>query len=149
MTLLEELAQLLADLGLGTYNADGTPGGTIYHPLLPASPDRCLAIARYGSSESDSVHPWDSLNVQIRVRGPRADARIAEADAQAVYDALHGLGDRELAGGTWLELAVCTQGGPVYIGPDANGRHEWTVNFRIDIQRPTLNRPEPSPDVEE
>lgn len=141
MTLLEELAQLLAGLGLGTYKADGTPGGTIYLAALPSSPDRAMAVARYGGAESDSLNPWDEVSVQVRVRGPAADARIAEQDAQAVYDALHGLGMRTLAGGTWLQLAVCQNGGPVYIGRDQNGRHEWTVNVRVDVQRTTPNRP--------
>ncbi|NJP27106.1 hypothetical protein FLW53_23475 [Microbispora sp. SCL1-1] len=140
MTLLEELATLLAELGLGTYEVDA-PGGTIFHPRLPSTPDRCMAVARYGGAESDSKNPWDELSVQVRVRGPAADSRIAEQDAQAVYDALHGLGMRELTpDGTWLQLAICQNGGPVYIGTDGNGRHEYTVNVRMDIDHETPQR---------
>lgn len=142
MTLIEELASLLAELGLGTFNSDGSAGGTIFLAALPSSPDRAMAVARYGGAESDSLNPWDEISVQVRVRGPAADARQAEQDAQAVYDALHGLGMRELTpGGTWLQLAVCQNGGPVYIGRDQNGRHEWTVNVHVDVQRSTPNRP--------
>jgi len=143
LTLLEEFAALLAELGFGEYNADGTPGGTIFLTVLPAAPDRCMAVARSGGPESDSLNPWDEPSIQVRCRGPAADVRTAEQDAQAVYDHLHGLGMRELTpGGTWLQLAVCTQSGPVYIGRDQNGRHEYVVNARCDVQRSTPNRAE-------
>jgi hypothetical protein len=141
MTLLEEFAQLLEHLGLGTYTPEGV-GGTIYLAALPTTPDECMAIARYGGSESDSRLPYDEPSMQVRVRGTAADARTGEQQAQDVYDALHGLGSRELAGGTWLQLAIGVNGGPAYIGRDGNGRHEWTVNFRCEISRTTPTRSE-------
>lgn len=136
MTLLEEFCALLDELGLGTYEADGLPGGDIFHTALAAEPDEALAVARYAGPESDSENPWDEVNIQVRVRGTAVDARVAELRAQAVYDAVHGLGFRHLTpGGTWLQLVVGTQGGPIYIGRDQNGRHEYTANFRCDVQR--------------
>lgn len=140
MTPLEEFAQLLEDLGLGAYNADGAAGGKVFLAAAPSTPDRCITIARYGAGEADSLNPWDEINLQFRLRGTAADARTAENDAQALYDALHGLGPRYLAGGTWLQLAVGQAGGPVYIGRDSNGRHEYTVNLRCELQRTTANR---------
>lgn len=140
MTLLEEVAALLDELGVGTYHADGTAGGTIYLAALPSAPDRAIAVARYGAGESDSRLGYDEVNLQIRTRGTRTDARTAEQDAQSVYDALHGLGERTLPGGTWLQLAVAGQGGPIYIGRDEAGRHEYTVNVRAELRRVTSNR---------
>jgi len=139
---MEELAQLLADRGLGTYHADGTAGGTIYLLALPATPDRCMALAPYGqgATEADSRLPYDEIRFQVRCRGTATDARQAEADAQAVYDSLHGLGMLALAGGTWLQLVLGIQAGPIYMGRDKNGRHELAVNFRAEISRPTPNR---------
>lgn len=141
MTLSEEFALLLADLGVGTYHQDGTPGGTIYLTALPTTPDEAIAIARYGGTEADSRLPYDEVSLQVRARGTAADARAGEALAQAAYDALHGCGYRRLPGGTWLQLAVCTGGGPAYIGRDENGRHEWTVNVRAEVERVTAHRP--------
>ena len=140
MTLLEEFAALADQLGLGTYHADGEAGGTIFLAALPSAPDEALAIARYGGTEADSRLPYDEPSLQFLVRGRRADVRTAEANAQAVYDALHGLGMRTLPGGMWLQLAVGTQGGPIYIGPDSNGRPEYTVNIRAEVRRPTPHR---------
>lgn len=140
MTLLEEWARLLELLGLGAYRVDGATGGTIFLAALPTSPDEAIAVARYGSGESDSKLPYDEVNLQFRCRGTLEDARKAEATAQAIYDALHGLGPRALPGGTWLQLAVAAQGGPIYIGRDTNGRHEYTVNVRAEMRRTTPNR---------
>lgn len=139
MTLLEEFAQLLAARGLGTFQADGSAGGTIFLAALPTSPDRCKAIATYGGEESSALLDYDEPRIQIRCRGGK-DPREAETDAQAVYDALHGLGRVTLPGGTWLQLAVGIQGGPAYIGRDQNGRHEYVVNIRAEVSRPSLNR---------
>ncbi|MGH2820562.1 MAG: minor capsid protein [Actinomycetota bacterium] len=139
MTLLEEFAQLLHDRALGVFHADGAAGGTIFLAALPTSPDRCKAVALYGGVESDSRLDYDEPRLQVRCRGG-TDPRQAETDAQAVYDVLHGLGRVTLAGGTWLQLAVGIQAGPAYIGRDQNGRHEYVVNVRAEISRPTLNR---------
>lgn len=141
MTLSEEIAQLLADLNLGDYRADGTLGGTIVLGALPQSPDLLLGVNIYGLGESDTVNAQDEQGWQIRVRGPSADVRVAEQKAFDVYSALHGLGRRTLAGGTWLQLAVGVNGGPIAAGRDVNGRPEWIVNLRADIDRPTANRP--------
>ncbi|TDD25054.1 hypothetical protein E1287_37625 [Actinomadura sp. KC06] len=139
MTLGEEFAQLLATRGLGTFNADGSAGGTIFLAALPTTPDRCKAVALYGGVESSTLLDYDEPRVQIRCRAG-TDPRQAETDAQAVYDTLHGLGRVTLSGGTWLQLAVGIQAGPVYIGRDANGRHEYVTNFRAEISRPSPNR---------
>lgn len=142
MTLLEEFCLLLDELGLGTYDVNGLPGGTIFHTILPATPDVAMAAALYGGDESDSKNGWDEPSIQVRVRGLSTDSRVAEQRAQAVWDALHGLGRRYLTpGGTWLQLVICRNGGPVYIGRDSNGRHEFTVNAGVDLDRPTPNRP--------
>ncbi|MGH3862506.1 minor capsid protein [Actinokineospora sp.] len=141
MTLTEEFAQLLEDLGLGDYRADGSIGGTIFLGPLPQDPDLALGVQLYGGPESDSLNSHDEPGLQIKVRGPRNDYRVGEAKAQAVYDLLHGLGRRDLVGGTWLQLAVGVNAGPAPMGRDSNDRPEWVVNFRADIDRPTANRP--------
>ena len=139
--LLEGIAQLLNDLGVGTYHADGTTGGTIFLAKYPDQPDQAIAVATYGGPESDSKLPDDMVSVQVRCRGTAADARTGYNTAKAVYDALHGLEHRALTSGDRLGLAVCTQSGPVYIGVDQLNRGEWTVNARLRIEHPTANRP--------
>jgi hypothetical protein len=138
VTITEELAALLAELGLGDYRADGSAGGDVFLAALPQSPDEAVAVARYPAGESDSRLGYDEVNAQYRCRAPNTS--VAEDRAQNIYDALHGLGNRVLPGGTVLQLAVGIQSGPIYIGRDSNGRHEWTVNVRMELRRPTVHR---------
>jgi minor capsid protein len=139
MILEEAFARLMALKGLGTFSlSDAT--GDIYLITLPQTPDECMAVATYAGVESDSRLPYDEPNVQIRVRGTKDNAPSVKARAQAVYDAIHGLGNVTLADGSIMQLAVGNQGGPIYISRDALNRHEYTVNFRTEIWRPTVNR---------
>ncbi|GAB3437487.1 minor capsid protein [Actinophytocola sediminis] len=139
MTVTEEFARLLAELGLGTYDDAGTTGD-IFLKRLPPEPAAALAVSRYGAGESDAGLPYDTVNVQVRIRGTNTDARDAESRAQAVYDALHGLGSRDLPGGTWLVLCVGLQGGPIDMGADELGHGEYSVNVRAELERVTANR---------
>ncbi|MEO6081929.1 MAG: minor capsid protein [Umezawaea sp.] len=139
MTPAEEFAQLLQVLGLGTYAPTGTTG-TIFLRKLPDKPDVALAVARYPGGESDARLGYDDIRFQVRVRGSSTDVRTGEALAQRVYDELHGLPSRYLPGGTWMVDCVGLQSGPIDIGDDPHHRPEWTVNFRSELKRPTVNR---------
>ncbi|MFI6904886.1 minor capsid protein [Nonomuraea sp. NPDC050394] len=132
MTLLEELLALLDQLDLDL--------GPHFATKMPAAPDRAVAVARYGGAESRLADNYDEPRIQFRCRGPAADPRIAEHDAETIYDALNGLQDLMLVGGTRLSLMVGLNGGPVYIGQDANKRDEYTVNVRCEISRTSTNR---------
>lgn len=140
MTVTEEFALLLDQLDIGIYDNAGITGD-IFLSRLPPQPDAAIAVARYGAGESDSKLPYDTVNLQFRVRGSNTDVRAGEARAQAIYDALQGMSSRTLPGGTWLALCVGVQGGPVDIGPDQHDRSEWTVNMRVELERRTTNRP--------
>lgn len=135
MTLLEEVLALIGALGLDI--------GPVYSTKLPASPDRAVAVARYAGAESALADNYDAVNLQLRVRGPAADTRIAERDAELLYDALNGLAGITLAGGTWLSQLVGLQAGPVYIGQDSGGRDEYTINFRAEVSRTSTHRENP------
>lgn len=139
MTVTEQIAQLLADLGCGTYTPVGT-GGDIYLHALPQTPDVALAVALYPGPEADSLLAYDDVRVQVRARGTTADSRISEQRTQAVYDALVGETQRTLADGSWLTLCTPVQSGPIYMGRDESGRHEHSVNLALQIHRPTANR---------
>ena len=129
----EEVAQLLTVLGVCNYQPNDVTGDA-FLLRLPDQPDSAVSVTRYGGTESDAHLGYDEPTVQVRVRGPNTDPRVAAARAQKVYDKLHGISDRTMPGGTWLTSCIGTQGGPIYIGPDETGRHEYTVNFRFHIR---------------
>lgn len=132
-TLIEQVAALLAQRGLGVYAPDDTTG-TIFLAALPEQPAQAIAVAQYGGPESDAKLGYDQPSIQIRVRGLDTDATDANRTAQRVYDTLHGLSSITLPGGIWLANCIGTQGGPVYIGRDLSARHEYTVNFRMEVR---------------
>lgn len=132
MTLLEEWQQLLTAMALDV--------GPVFSTNMPSSPDRCVVVARYGGPESSLADDFDEPRIQFRIRGPATDSRIAEQDAETVYRAVNGLRRITLPGGTWLQLAVALQAGPVYIGQDANRRPEYTVNARTEVRQSSTNR---------
>lgn len=139
MTLLEEVAELLAELGLGTYDPDGS-GGDIFLAAMPITPDAAVVLTRQAGAESDARLAYDEPVVRIRVRAVPRNATSGEARAQAIYDAVHGLANRRLPGDTWLVSSVGTEAGPVYVGRDDDDRDEWAVTLRMELHRPTANR---------
>jgi hypothetical protein len=141
--LLDGLARYLHGQGLAVYDPTGAVEAADWSLFLEAMPpqgDLVIGLWLYAAGESDAANPWDETNLQVRVRAGE-DPRVSRARAKAIYDRLHGLGPLTLPDGTWLQLAVGTQGGPIPLGPDSNGRHEHTVNFRIEFDSPSLNRP--------
>lgn len=131
--LVAEVATYLASQGLGTFDTTGT-SGTIFVEVLPESPDECVAVYSRAGSGSDSGLPYDYPNVQVLVRGTQ-DPRGAESVAKSIYDALHGLRNISLTvGGTWLVGCKGIQSGPVHIGRDDNGRHEYSLNFALIVK---------------
>ena len=139
MSISKEFAELLDELGVGTFDPTGITGD-VFVGAFPVTPDEVLRVTRYGGTESDAQLGYDEPSVQVWVRGPRGDADGAETRAQAVYDACHGLRRRDLPGGTPMLSCIGTQAGPMYIGLDEHGRHEWSVNFRVELRRRTANR---------
>lgn len=138
MTLLAGLAEHLADNGIGTWNPTGAYTAAqvgIALETMPQAPSRAIGIWQYGAGEASAVADYDEVRVQVRVRGT-ADPRVSRAQAQAVYDLLHGDSFRTLPDGTVCESILGTQGGPVSIGQDGNARHEHVVNLRVQVTNP-------------
>ena len=142
MTLLDGLAEHLADNGIGVYEPPGEYA-TPYAPTdvgivigtMPQAPTRAIALAQYGGPEAPITAGMDSPQVQIRVRGDR-DPDTSRSLAQAAYDLLHGAEWLTLPTGDLIELAVGVQSGPVHLGADASGRHEHVVNVRLHVTNP-------------
>ncbi|MFI5686786.1 minor capsid protein [Streptomyces sp. NPDC051636] len=136
--LLDGVARYLDELGLLAYDPAGT-GGDTFIETLPPEPAEAVGLWLYGAGEQDARNGYDTRSLQVRVRGT-ADPRTSRCRAEALYGALHGLAGLELPDGTWLVLAAAQA--PAPIGTDASGRHEHTVNVRLDVANPTTHRPD-------
>lgn len=107
---------------------------------MPPTPDEAVVLTIYDDgSESDSKLGYDEPRVQVRVRGTK-DPRVSRQRCKAIRDELHGLGETTLPDGTSLILSVALQNAPASIGIDANGRHEHSCNFRMEIRAVTPHR---------
>lgn len=133
MTLLEEVAMLLAQLGVGTYTPSAA-GGTIYLVQLPQEPDVAMAVTPYPGATGDAGLPYDLPRFQIRCRGSKNDRTAGYALAHSVWNALQGLGSGYLPGGTWMVQCTGVTNGPGYMGTDGNGRDEYVVNVEIEVE---------------
>ncbi|GMA22285.1 hypothetical protein GCM10025864_44500 [Luteimicrobium album] len=129
--LLEGVAQMLADAGVGVWRPDG-PAYTasevgIVVGRMPASPDQVLAITSYpvtSSALSDTV-----IGVQVRARGPRgADPRPVNDLTDAVYEHLHGVEQLTFGG---VYVAHAWRASLALLGADDAGREETSSNFYV------------------
>ncbi|MEW1638655.1 minor capsid protein [Streptomyces sp. NPDC093801] len=135
--LLDGLARHLAARGLATYDPAGR-GGDLFIESLPSTPDVCVVLGVYDDgAEQDSRIGYDTVAVQIRVRGT-TDPRISRARALAIRAELHGLGPVVLPDGTDLLLAVARNVSG--LGTDENRRHEHVVNLRVQVRSVTAHR---------
>ena len=142
-TLSTEFAQLLEELGVGNYEGAGAgaPGSPVnlFVEWMPDKPDVAVGLYTSSGGESSAGEGEDNPQIMVRIRGTK-DARTALAKAEAVYNGLHGLGDKVLAGGTQLIYCLGIQSGFNRLGVDEVGRHLYTCNFRTMILNPTPNR---------
>ena len=132
----QRLAANIADL---TFSLTST--GNVRIGSMPTSPDLAVGIWPTGGPESSTKTGYDERGLQVRVRGT-SDPRTGYDLGVAIYDDLHGMEYVTLPGGTLVVSAKGIQSEPVSIGEDAQGRHEYTLNFRLEVRNPTPNRQE-------
>lgn len=114
--------------------------GNVFTDRAPSGPDRAVTVYVGPSPEPDSRLPYDPVNFQVVVRSD-ADGSWATAMWKLVRDALHGLRDVTLPGGTVLVYCLATQGSPLRLGDDDNGRPMYSCNFRGEIVATSSARP--------
>ena len=95
-------------------------------------------VSEYGGVVDDK-NPYSDINVQVRVRGNK-DPRTSYNIAKEIFDELQGLTNTTLISSGKRVVKVVAQNTPIDIGRDDNGRHEWTVNFQIEVRDSGTNR---------
>jgi hypothetical protein len=131
--MLEEVALYLESKGLVSYDPTGIAGDT-FLLTMPDQPDSAVAIYRYGGKQSDTEMAYDTISIQIVVRG-KGDPRPVEQRAQNIYNALQSLNTSQLiSGGSWVVNCYSPNGGVIGTGKDANSRHEFRINFYLEYQ---------------
>lgn len=131
--LVEGLAELFDEQGLGTYGPPDEPypteGTAIVLGVMPALPDRVLCLTPY--PVEDSGGPEAITAVQVRMRAGR-DPRAVYTLADDVFGVLHG---REHFRLRTVPVALMWRSSEAPLGLDANGRMELTANYYARTRR--------------
>lgn len=138
--LAGEVARYLAGRGLVSFD-ETAADGDCFIGVLPSAPDEVVALIPTGGLAADVKLGYDTPTLQVLVRGT-SDPRPAANRAQAIYSALHGLHGVSLPGGTYVVGCWGIQSAPTHIGRDENGRHELSLNVRLEVRSRTVHRDE-------
>jgi hypothetical protein len=130
MSVLNEITKKLADLGLGTDGVDIVEG------MMPATPDACCAVYRYGGLApehgfgSAGIHS-ETPGIQVVFRGDPEDYSGPDAKAQTAYEELSKIETQTLTGSETSAFyrTVHAQGAPFELKRDENKRVYIAVNF--------------------
>lgn len=123
------------------YHATNPTGVNVFVDATPSTPDRMVAVLSQAGPESDSKLPYDEIGIQLVFRC-EANPTWALDMWDTVYSQVHALRHITLvSGGTQLAWALVVQSSPARIGQDENGRHQYSMNIRAEIKRPTQERP--------
>ena len=112
--------------------------GNVFISTMPSSPDTVVMVSEYGGIVDDK-NPFSDINVQARVRGTK-DPRVGYNIAKEIFDELQALTNTTLISSGSHVIKVNALNTPIDIGRDDNGRHEWTVNFNIEVRDIGTNR---------
>lgn len=110
----------------------GGDGSEIFFGSQPPRPDVCVTLYPRPSPRPSLRPPLEVRTVQCLVRGTQ-DIRVAAVKAEAIYTLLHGLREFSVPL-VELVLARATTAGPVHLGRDDKGRHEFSIEFEIYIR---------------
>jgi len=137
MSLLTALAVDLDNRGHGIYKPDASfdneEWGISVEALL-IHPSQLIVITGYGGAESSSGMNYDMPRIQVRVRGG-LDTTVSRSKCQSIYNEWHGLSHLTVDGED-IQLIIGLNSGPVYFGPDGNGRHQHVTNFEVTVKNP-------------
>ncbi|MEU4178201.1 minor capsid protein [Streptomyces sp. NPDC026589] len=135
--LIEGLAELLDEQGLGTYGPPDEPypttGTAIVLGVMPTLPDRVLCLTPYPIE--DTGGPEATTAVQVRMRAGR-DPRAVYNLADALFGVLHG---REYFRLRTVPVGLMWRASEAPLGLDANGRMELTANYYARTTRPSAH----------
>ncbi|MYR93101.1 MULTISPECIES: minor capsid protein [unclassified Streptomyces] len=131
--LLEGLAELMADEGLGVYRPD-SPIAQGENPIvlgaMPEEPARVYVLTPYPVEDTDTTDAITAVQIRYRA-GP--DLREVWGLADAAFRLLHERRSYRLRG---VHVALSWRESAGLMGQDSAGRNELTSNFYFRTTRP-------------
>lgn len=131
--LLVEIAKYLDAQNIGKFDEKGVKGNMFIN-VVPATPDLCISLFSTGGPIGDVKNGYDRPTVQIWLRGDK-NPLTAFQKTQEVYNTLNGFsGACFIENGIYIVDCRGVQSAPIHMGTDANGRHQYSINFQFDIK---------------
>lgn len=124
--LIDEIAQLAEDEGLGTVDDD------IFIGNLPHDTDDCIMFRETSGFPPDMYVPLREPTFQciVRNRSYNAGREIAEN----VLEAFTRLANLEITTGGTYAYYLHPQTDIAYLAMDMQKRHEWSMNFSLLVR---------------
>lgn len=122
--MLDDIAQFLADGGLGTIATD------IFTTYQPSSPDNCIAVLETGGPEPPEIAAIKTPTFQVITRNNNYDNGKVKHDA--VRARLQAIKNTTIGNTFFYYILLVSEGG--HIGRDEPGRDEWSLNFRCQTR---------------
>jgi len=138
MIVIRGLARYLHNNSLGVYS-ETSASATIFIGRYPEVPDSIIYLREYGGLAPSGGLGYDTVAVQVIIRGEDVNPVPVSVRAQQVYNLLQGLGNTELPDGTYV-VGCFAQQPPYPLGDDANGRQEYTLNLLVEVRNQTMHR---------
>lgn len=132
--ILAGVAAEIESAGIAVRSDTGwTTGQTaIVYNLMPATPDRAVALTVYGGTDHPS-QPLGTVNLQVRSRGAVESPLDADALDDAVFAVLQGITDRSYGSAHVIQLLRKSS---MPLGVDAETRWERSSNYVLDVDYP-------------
>lgn len=96
------------------------------------SADRCVLVAFNGGGATYPELP-ERIDQMVQILARSTSYMEAYEDSMTIFSSIHGraaLNMTVLVSGQLYEAQVIAAvNAPQYIGPDENGRHEWSTNY--------------------
>ena len=126
--IAESLARYLEDQG------EGVLGESIFVSFQPDKPHDVVVVYDEGAPGSDdsSAHPVDQVGIQILVRDRSYES--ARDKAFSIHRRIANFGAQPFVAGTPVVDVVWPVASPQPVGPDEQGRPEWSGHYTVRIE---------------
>ncbi|MGW3442171.1 minor capsid protein [Streptomyces sp. NPDC001076] len=128
-SLLDGIAGLLAEAGIGVWRPDGVIGAGetgIFRAVMPDTPDRALCLTAYPVTDDDTTDAITGVQARMRA-GPAVDDIDDLADD--VFDLLHNRQHYMVGGVGGIHVSLSWRQSQAWIGQDTRGRLELAANY--------------------
>ncbi|KKN90089.1 hypothetical protein LCGC14_0232020 [marine sediment metagenome] len=123
----KDVVDELVSAGVATYK--NTSGWGLWLAREPVTPDTAISVFDAGGDSPNPKYRLNEPTVQVRIRGAKWGYKAAYTKAQAVVDALLGIGKKTI--NSTVYVGIWQLGDIIFIGFDDNNRPVFTTNWRV------------------